>query len=616
LDRLHRSLHANPLAEMAPASADDRVDAPLMGPSCVMRPSWYLLLLLPFILFLISLYIRPAINVDSGWGFLALRSMLEGGPFNYVIVPDPNDIASDIATFQSWWSPGQYLVPGALIRLGMDYELAVSLTALVSIVIGVIGWAQVARSFAVTPFVTVVFLCGLVAFRYGTFPFQMYQGGEVLLFAAAPWCLYWLRQAIDRRPIACFAISLLCVTLLFIAKLTGLVVFAANVLAISLLELTRQRRVTSSMLALWAASGFGAIFFLVFWHAHGGVPANGTEFAVTLLAIWYPVAAAAFSGVSGVELLDFLYHQRSAPILLELATKAYFLAPFGLILIFWISYRLRHTRYLVRIIGLFAIVALFAIALAGMYLRRGSISIEQHHLRDAGIAVVGLFGLLLMVWVWYRLRNTRHRLMAVYLFAIIGFYTAALVAMYVWKAGVSFEERHLRYAGILFFLLFLVALDQWPKLAARSLTLIIFGVFAAYSPTSYAVDAWALMRGGFYDSLSFTVLPMVPPGALEYLRSEMAAYNWQRAIAVIPSPEAAFGLPPPFRIIAPADLNLFPVEKIPGFRWTGRAEKIFVIVQEGMIENGKADALLKCFVNYDQAKWSQVRIGGMIIYSQ
>jgi hypothetical protein len=543
--------------------------------------------------------------------------MLEGGAFNNVIAPDPNDIASDIRTFLSWWSPGQYLVPGALIRLGMDHELAVSLTALVSIVIGVIGWAQVARSFAVTPFVMIVFLCGLVAFRYGTFPFQMYQGGEVLLLAAAPWCLYWLRQAIDRRPIACFAISLLCFTLLFIAKLTGLVVFAANVLAISLAELTRQRRVTSSMLALWAASGFGAIFFLVFWHAHGGgVPADGTEFAVTLPAIWFPVAAAAFSGVSGVELLDFLYHQRSAPMLLELATKAYFLAPFGLLLIFWILYRLRHTRYLVTIISLFAIVVFFATALAGMYVRLGSVFIEQHHLRDAGIAVVGLFGLLLMVHVWYRLRNTRHRLIAVCLFSIIGFYTAALVAMYVSGASISFEERHLRYAGILFFLLFLIALDQWPNLAARGLTLLIFGVFAAYGLTLYAVDARALMRGGFYDSLSFTVLPTVPPGALEYLRSEMAAYNWQRAIAVIPSPEAAFGLPPPFRIIAPADLNLFPVEQIHRFRWTGRAEKIFVIVQEGMIENGKADALLKCFVNYEKAKWSQVRIGGVIIYSQ
>src|SRR5262245_27069016 len=68
-------------------------------------------LLVPIILFIGSLYIPPRIFTDSGIGFLALRSMLDGGAFNNITVADPSNIANDLAIFLTWWSPGQYLVP-------------------------------------------------------------------------------------------------------------------------------------------------------------------------------------------------------------------------------------------------------------------------------------------------------------------------------------------------------------------------------------------------------------------------------------------------------------------------------------------------------------------------
>src|SRR6516164_3406228 len=108
----------------------------------------YVLLLVPIVLFLASLYIPPTIISDSGAGFLALRGMFEGGPFNSISTPDPADIANDVVTYLTWWSPGQYLVPGSFIWLGARYDLAVSLTTLIATLIGVAGWIQVARSFA------------------------------------------------------------------------------------------------------------------------------------------------------------------------------------------------------------------------------------------------------------------------------------------------------------------------------------------------------------------------------------------------------------------------------------------------------------------------------------
>src|SRR5262245_39993391 len=138
----------------------------------------YVPLLIPIILFLLSLYIPPTIVSDSAAGFLALRNMLGGGSFNSITTPDPANISNDVVTFLTWWSPGQYLVPGSFILLGTSYGLAVSLTTLIATLIGVAGWIQIARSFAVSSVVLFVFVFGLTTFPYVTHRFLMYWGGE------------------------------------------------------------------------------------------------------------------------------------------------------------------------------------------------------------------------------------------------------------------------------------------------------------------------------------------------------------------------------------------------------------------------------------------------------
>ena len=511
----------------------------------------YFSLLVPIILFFISLYISPSMYSDSGFGFLALRSMLEGGAFNGITEPDPANIANDVTTFLTWWSPGQYLVPGAFVWLGTDYGTALSLTAVISTVIGVIGWGQVARSFAVSPFVLSVFLFGLATFRYVTLPFRIYNGGEVLLFAVAPWCLYWMRRSINKTSAICFAISLFCAALLFVAKLTGLVVFGANVLAISLLELIRQRRVTPSIVAMWLACGIAALCFQVFWLSRGSVPAGGSGFAVTWPAIWLTASGAAFSGFSVQDLLRWLLLHPSSPILSDLSSISYLLGP----------------------------LALF-----------------------------------LMIAVWFGLRDTRYRGMAISLFAIIAIYMVGIATMNFRGAAVGFDERHFRYVGILFFLLLLVAVDQWRVRAIKGLALASIGAFAAYGLFSYANGAGELMEGRYYDPQSGTSQMIVSPTVLQFLRSEMTQHNWQNAIAVLPSPEAAISLPR-FRIIANS-LDFTPLEKIAGEKRAGHAEKIYVIVQRKMLENGKSEALLTSFVDYDPRSWSQLEMDGMVIYSQ
>ena len=505
----------------------------------------YVPLLVPVILFLVSLYIRPTIQVDSGFGFLALRSMLEGSGFNMVTEPDAANIANDIAEFQVWWSPGQYLVPGVLVWLGTSYGVAVCLTTFLSTVIGVIGWAQVARSFDVTRFVLLTFLSSLVTFRYAALSFQMYHGGEVLLFAVAPWSLYWLQYAVRKPPIACFAISLSLAALLFVAKLVGLIVFAANVLAISLFEIATQRRLNAVVLAMLAAAAVAAICFVVFWLARGAagtitvtaltpvVMSAGSGKPSSWPGILFPLTGAVFSGFSA---LDFLTRRFSL-------AAIYLLAPLGLAL---------------------------------------------------------------LSWIWYRLLHTRYRTMATILLLIITFYTSAFVLIFIYVPLGEISERFLRYAGIISLLLLLVALDQWRTRAAKGIALAVVAVFATYGFISYAVSVRGLMRGHYYDTVSGTSQRIVPPAVLEYLRSKMREHNWERAIAVLPTPESAIAIPR-FRIITPPTRQ----------NWFGRVEKIFVVAPKWMSENGEAETLLNSFVNYKPSNWRKLHFeDGTVIYSQ
>ena len=447
-------------------------------------------------------------------------------------------------------------MPGAFVWFGASYGQAISLTALIASVIGVFGWVQIARRYGVSCFVLFFFTLGLVAFRYITVPFREYNGGEVILFAVLPWSLLALQWAASKRAVICLVITIFSAALLFFAKLSGLVAFAANVAAISLLDMVKLRRITSSLLAMWVGSAIALLFFFIFWLARGQTPVSEFDYGFTWPKIWFPVSAAVFSGFSLHDLLSWLFLHPSKPILSNITVTSYVLGPVGL---------------------------------------------------------------LLLAWLWFRLRNTRYRSVAIRLLAIIASYTAILVAMYI-RGGPNLilEERYFRYAGILTLLLLLIAMDHDCRPLPRGIAALIVGVFAVYGLASYAINTRReVMRTGFYDASTGISMQIVSPVVLKYLRSEMAVHNWQHAIVVVPWPEAAVGLPH-FRVILDfVFLDFVSLDYITHHqKFSGRAEKLFVIVREKNRDNGKADALLKLFVDYDFGKWAQTQIDGTVLYSQ
>jgi hypothetical protein len=537
LDSFITSLRNNMVLEKDPKSTHTSQWAP---GGKLAKHAIYLPLLVPIILFVGSLYISPSIFVDSSVGFLALRSMAEGGAFNCITVANPADISNDVAIFLTFASPGQYLVPGVFIWIGTSYGLALSLTALIATVVGVAGWIQVARSFAMSTFVVFVFVLGLNTFAYVTLQFRIYHGGELLLFAAAPWSLYAMRWAANKPPIFCLTISLLSAALLFFAKLTGLVVFATNVAAISLRALVNQRRISSSMISMWVASTITALCFMMFWVARGPVPASGSTFSFTWFPIWFAVTGAAFSGISGLQFAE------------------------------------RFLDY---------------------------VSINSFELSY----VFGPLGLLLMAWVWLQLRFTRYRDTAVLLLTIILLYVIIFVVMYVRGAAVSFEERHFRYAGILFFLLALTAMDQWRVRFANGAACLVVIVLGLYGLKNYVTGPHA----PYYDPTS-GISQSVPPAVFAYLRSEITRHNFQRPLALVSSPTAFISLPTQFRVLPTSGGWLGYKD---GTKWAGRVEKIFVVLPESRIP-GRAEAILRLLPSYEFDKWKHIELDGWIIYTQ
>jgi hypothetical protein len=576
---------------------------------------WGLTFFLPLAYFLVSLFVSPVVSYDTGIGFLALRSMLQGGPFNTIVGPDPANIANDFATFLTLYSPGQYLAPGFFIWLGFNYETAISLTVLAATIAGVFGWYKVAEAFGAPRSLAVFFALCLVVSYYVPECFQVYSQ-EIVLFAVAPWALFSLWYGAKASPLVCFAIALATGALLFFAKLTGLVVFASTVLAISLVEILQKRRITGAVIALGAASGTAALCFLVFWHSRGPVAASVSKLTVTWANAWFAVAAASLSGVSGIQLLNWFSHTLTSPGPHQQLVEA--VALLSLAAVAAIGWSLRkqiggYSKVPFRAIIIAAVVAALLAFLALKFNRDVGIPYrDPHFIRDVMLSVIGCVSLYLATWIWKQLQSTPYRTTAVLFLAIIFIYIALMTVMFNAGSDVSMEERHLRYAGILFFLLFLIALDQRNDLRATYVKVLIVGIFGGFGLLSYASNARELTEGRYYDPLDFSLPHRMPPSVLEYLRSEQSAHKWRRPVALIPQ-EAVFELPQ-FRLIG-LDARAWTGEWAQKCRLRGRSEKLFVIIPEE-VPDSRSAALLKCLQDYDQNKWSRLQIGGMAVYTQ
>jgi len=124
---------------------------------------------------------------DPAVGLLAWLNFIEGGTWNTIATPDPNNIAQTIEVAVSWWPPGQYLFPGLFHCLGLSLGGAALLIAFFATLSGAIGLAALARDLG-APLKSLAWISSSYACSiYSLVNFYQFGGGEPLIMGLWPW---------------------------------------------------------------------------------------------------------------------------------------------------------------------------------------------------------------------------------------------------------------------------------------------------------------------------------------------------------------------------------------------------------------------------------------------
>ena len=325
----------------------------------------------------ISLVVPPFITWDSAHGFLAWRGTVLGA-MNCSISPNPENIAQDMCEFMTWWSPGQYLVPGTISLLGVPLGIAMTLTVALALLASLIGWVMVARVFAPQRSLAAL-LVGLIgSFPYSTLAFLTYHGGEILLQAGTPWLVLTAYLIPEMRAVPAGLLAAGAVCLSFLAKLTGLLTMAAALLAGSLVFFVFGRRVTYGMIggALGAMAAFAVVYFAFL--SRGSTPAVQTMgWSLPLQSIALVFLLPWVAGISWSDALDWIFPDMPSAYFAYLAPAVLVI---GLI-VFWRPQTTNEKRLRLFCLWFYGITTAVFIFL---YIHGSALSLEERHFRSVG----------------------------------------------------------------------------------------------------------------------------------------------------------------------------------------------------------------------------------------
>jgi hypothetical protein len=275
----------------------------------------------------VSALVPPSMYSDSGWGMLEWRTLASSGHFNTIATPDPADISKDRLEFMTWWSPGQYLIPGVFTVLGLRLGSAFSITAGLSLLCCLLGWIRVLKHFALSPQAATLAVAFLSTFRYSTLPFGIYHGGEILLQGITPWLILAGCHVPVVSALRAASFAGLAILIGFFAKLIGVLVAGAALTAGSVVALIRLRRITIGMVAGASGAILAAGLLYATWFSRGATPASGTGWSFQSSNFILALAAPWGAGVSWMDMLAWLLLNPQWPILRDASELVWLLLP-------------------------------------------------------------------------------------------------------------------------------------------------------------------------------------------------------------------------------------------------------------------------------------------------
>ena len=496
--------------------------------------------------------VRPAIFSDSAFGFRVWDSMRQGAGFNRMANVDPADIASDITYFKAAWTPGQYLLPGALELLGLDLGLAVVAVVALFSAIGLVGWHALYRAFGFPPLTCAVALLLIAGGRQFTLPFGIYNGGEVLLFGAAPWAFLLVWRLRDLRWRSVLPLLAATAGVVFL-KLSGIIFMGAAIAAVVpaagqplLGRDTLRRAAVAAVTLLLAGAALRCTWLSQGWSAVQ--EATRTDWSLLGPAIAFAISGTWACIFSFGSLAQFVFMFPGRALLTTMTPVDVLLLGPAVATAAFVWLRLRRDY--------------------GDYVRFASI---------ATAAVVVFFILLLL------------------------------------RGGmINWDERHFRPIALLLTVGLVEAFMGARSRIAHGVFALLAGIAVAYGVMSFArqvqtnLDAPLGARGVRLRSVSAPVL--------DFLRTvDVPDGTGDRPLVLVPSPEIALELRNARILTTHADFEL-PEELATQVRH-GRVRRIHVLLTRSMERNGKADIILRTFAGYPREDWRITRLGDFVIFS-
>jgi hypothetical protein len=352
--------------------------------------------LLTFVMGILLFLHPPAIFPDPSWGFQVMRGMQNGGKFNLLPQPNVNNIAQNSPVFLSWWSPGQYLAPYALISLfklnmGQGAAIVVFLCSLS----GLTGLYVFFNKIGFTPFLSAVSVAFIACQQAYAIPYCYYNGGEILLFGFAGWFLYGCSYF--KRISLWMALFLLLAGLIgFFCKSSFLWIYISGALYLWITISSGQKIIK------WLVNGFFigvpvvvslAIIYVCYLSKGENPAASALGLKFTLEAFSFPLASPLLAGLSVDDISNGIINR---PLIVLVLT-----ALISLVLLVCICKLVPHKQYRLMLLLFYGVSVLFYTT---NFLRQASISYEARHMRLIGLLVTpGLIYLVGNLKIPYRI---------------------------------------------------------------------------------------------------------------------------------------------------------------------------------------------------------------------
>jgi hypothetical protein len=502
-----------------------------------------------------ALVARPGMVPDAARGFMVWQSMERGAPFNVVREPRATDISRDTESFMTWWTPGQYMVPGALTKAHLDLGRAIFVTTALCVLSGLGGGYVLFSALGFDRRTAAASLCVIAAWRYVSVGFRTYTGGEILLFGFVPWAV-WL--ALRWRRLAAGQAGGLIVLVLAGIFLKSAFVICALAICVSLAAIHRlERPVGPGLAAQWTvvyagrlAACFliaGAVYYFAFGR-FGSTPAGlFAESQKGISGLLFAVTAPLFAATSISDVLNRLFLYPAAP----------------------------RVASIDRLWPLFAMGAVAAAACYRLILDRAPGPLYRGVL--SGFLVV---------------------------------YVAAFAVLFLFGAAVGTDDRYFRPVAFLLVPGLLHAIALMPAKSLRRVAAGSIVVLSTYGPLSYITHWPAHYReavgalGFSHDDISAPALSRLralddgaPPGSVFYVPSAALALELARVRRI--SSNAAFE----------------DVATLSSTTYLGRVPHLLIALPSSL-GGSRTDAILSSFRDYRRDRWTTESVAEYVFYSQ